>query len=389
MLRSGYQRLVACAAVASIIALHNIALGRDLTAGTPGIVSLGTDPSQWEGVKQGDGEMVINSACASLKPGSDNGDWSTFYALQFDVRALDGRPTTLRISVGKDPKEALTAVASIRGDGWQTVTLPWNAFTQPVQWYARLHEVSEIQIAAGDGAASQPASAGIALRDVRLVHAQSTWLTTPVKGKSVPAGKSAQYAVRVTNCKSSPQSVNLAFEKSVCAAMIIALRDLPVKYDNVKQPPAAGRDYGGGPVKIAGQPYNDAIPGEPKDRNHDAVVTIDLTDVGAARLRGVVGGDFPVGDESQRHKIAAQRVVGTEARFLTVLEPFESNAVVVHAVAESENRVRVELSDGRVQTIDLAGLDSPDGKARVKISESNKAGKLLRGESTEAGDEKH
>ena len=57
--------------------------------------------------------------------------------------------------------------------------------------------------------------------------------------------------------------------------------------------------------------------------------------------------------------------------------------MVARAVAESESRIRVELVDGRVQLVELTGLQSADGKTTVKLTEVDAKGAPLRSESTE------
>ena len=102
------------------------------------------------------------------------------------------------------------------------------------------------------------------------------------------------------------------------------------------------------------------------------------------RFKATLGGDYPFGPETQRRKIFAVRSQGTEARFLTVLEPYEDTPVVKSAEALSADKLRVELTDGRIQEITLHNL-AGDGKTiSVDITES-KNGVVLRTETTPAG----
>jgi hypothetical protein len=161
----------------------------------------------------------------------------------------------------------------------------------------------------------------------------------------------------------------------------LPLLQLPITSDNTRQPEQPGKDYAGGPIKIAGVPYEQAIPAQPHNDKQPSVVSVDLTGVSATRFKCVLGGDFPIGDETQRRKTVAQRIVGREARFLTLIEPFETQRLVTRATAESADTLRVELADGRVQTIQIANLEGDGSDIRVTISESDHA-VITRSEST-------
>ncbi|HEX4124557.1 MAG TPA: hypothetical protein VHY37_07500, partial [Tepidisphaeraceae bacterium] len=90
---------------------------------------------------------------------------------------------------------------------------------------------------------------------------------------------------------------------------------------NADQPTAPGRDYYGGPITIAGRPGADALPTQPKDEKLPAVLHL-LVPAGAVRFQATLGADYPQGDESQRRTIFASRVQGTDAIFLTIMEPY-------------------------------------------------------------------
>jgi hypothetical protein len=110
---------------------------------------------------------------------------------------------------------------------------------------------------------------------------------------------------------------------------------------------------------------------------------LDLTGLHAVRFKAVIGSDYPLGNEAQRRKVYAVRAAqGTEARFLTVIEPFEDRPVVKSAMATSADSVRVELNDGRVQEITLKNFTG-SGKDIVADIVESKGGKVLRQESTQ------
>jgi hypothetical protein len=165
----------------------------------------------------------------------------------------------------------------------------------------------------------------------------------------------------------------------------IPLSQLPLKFENIVQPKTPGEDYFGGPIKIAGEKYSSATPAQPVANDTNGLVRVDLSGVDAVRFRAVLGSDYPPGPEGQRRKVFAVRApAGTEAQFLTVIEPYENQPMVKSAVATSADSLRVELADGRVQEIHLEHFTG-DGKHIVVQMTETKNGKVLRRESTLAG----
>jgi hypothetical protein len=161
----------------------------------------------------------------------------------------------------------------------------------------------------------------------------------------------------------------------------LSLSDLPVKSENVAQSIGRGLDYFGGPIKITGTEYKDGTPAEPKDAKQPGTVSVDLTSLNAVRFKAVIGSDYPPGPEAERRKIYAVKAKGTEARYLTVVEPYETKPVVKSAEALGADKLRVELTDGRVQEITLKNFDGPGTDIAIDLNET-KDGKLIRSEST-------
>jgi len=157
--------------------------------------------------------------------------------------------------------------------------------------------------------------------------------------------------------------------------------------ENVLPTAKTDRDYFGGPVKIVGQEFATSIPAQPKDQKAAAVVRLDLHGMNAVRFRATLGSDYPLGDEAQRRKTYAIReAAGANAvasRFLTVIEPYETAPVVKHAVALSADKLRVELTDGRVQEITLNHFEGDGRDLEVVLTETAE-GKVSRTESAAA-----
>ncbi|WP_324680690.1 NPCBM/NEW2 domain-containing protein [Hymenobacter sp. GOD-10R] len=153
------------------------------------------------------------------------------------------------------------------------------------------------------------------------------------------------------------------------------------KAQNVDVPVVANQDYYGGPIKVAGVRPTSALPTQPQDAKAPAIIRVPLAGQNAVRFKATLGGDFPFGDETPRRKVYASRSRGTEARFLTVLEPYENKAVVKCAEALSADKLRVTLTDGRAQEITIGNLAGDGQTVQVAITES-KNGRVLRSETT-------
>ena len=159
----------------------------------------------------------------------------------------------------------------------------------------------------------------------------------------------------------------------------IPLASLPMKATNIRPARSPGQDYFGGPVKIGGDRYTDGVAAEPKNAAEAGVIEVDLSGVNAARLKASVGGDYPLGDEAQRRKTFAVRQQGTEARFLTVIEPSEDQPMVDSVRADGPDKLVVDLKDGRQQELTIANLDGAGGGITLILRET-RDGKVLRTE---------
>ncbi len=158
----------------------------------------------------------------------------------------------------------------------------------------------------------------------------------------------------------------------------VELNELDLSYDQIRNDPASGVDYYGGPIKMAGLPIAHSVPANPVKEDVDGTVTVDLSGLNAVRFKAYVGGDFPLGDEAQRRKTLSFRTTGKQTQYLTVVEPFEAGNVVKRVTAQSATHLTVELKDGRTHEITFQGLDKGEGiTAAIK---EYKNGKLVREE---------
>lgn len=137
------------------------------------------------------------------------------------------------------------------------------------------------------------------------------------------------------------------------------LCELPYTARNVLPSAGIGRDYEGGRVLVMGRELPDALPASTIDHTAEGQLEFDLTGLDAVRLQLCIGADPYPGSEDQRRRFLAFRAsAAPAARFITVLEPYESRRMVQKVTAEGPDAVTVTLTDGRVQTITVQNMES-------------------------------
>lgn len=144
-----------------------------------------------------------------------------------------------------------------------------------------------------------------------------------------------------------------------------------------------GKDYAGGRVLVMGQEMPDAIPASTVDHNAEGTLSFDLTGLTAVSLALAVGADPYPGNEDQRRHFYAVRAPQKQnaARFVTVLEPYESHRMVQSVQCADADHVTVTLTDGRVQRLTLTGF-ADDIAAPVLTLSEEKDGCTLKSETT-------
>lgn len=163
---------------------------------------------------------------------------------------------------------------------------------------------------------------------------------------------------------------------------IVYLSDLPFRCCNTDEGFGIGKDYAGGPVKIGARRYDRAIPAQPLVPDEEGMIEVDLSGLEAVRFVAAIGGDYPLGDESQRRKLLSFRQKGKTARFISIMEAYETKAMIIKAEAAGADELTVELADGRKQKIWISGLNAEGGEIAVSLLEFNEGGELLREETT-------
>lgn len=160
----------------------------------------------------------------------------------------------------------------------------------------------------------------------------------------------------------------------------IYLSELPYTAENTDPGNGPGVDYFGGPVRMEMQQFNQAIPANPEDTEKEGLIRVNLSGLDAIRFKASIGGDYPLGDETDRRKLLSTRISAKEARFVTLIEPYEDHSMIRSAQAESADRLRVELTDGRVQVIIVEGAQAKDGKVSILLEEYDDNGRMIRKE---------
>lgn len=213
-----------------------------------------------------------------------------------------------------------------------------------------------------------------------LAEGQSGMWILGAVNLNVPVAGAKKLTVKISTSGGDKKTLFLANARLVSAAG----KETPVAAsgtENIAFPVRPGRGYYGDPITIAGEPYTVAIPAQPKDPKEPGLIRISLAGKNAVWFKATLGGNYPFGQESQHRRVYAIRSRGTEAHFLTVIEPYDHKPMVKSAVALTPDKLRVELADGRTQEIAIHNFEGAGTNIWVNITE-RKDGKLLRTETT-------
>ncbi len=145
----------------------------------------------------------------------------------------------------------------------------------------------------------------------------------------------------------------------------VFLAELDMEYINIDTGNGVGIDYAKGPVKIQGELFEKAIPTEPQDNTKEGIIRVDLSKVDAKYFSGCIGSDYPVGDETERRRTVALRTTGTQAQFITVLEPVENTHLIKKVEALDSSHLMVYLEDKKVEII-VTGMESKMPTVQIK-----------------------
>ena len=140
-----------------------------------------------------------------------------------------------------------------------------------------------------------------------------------------------------------------------------------VTMENVDSGCGIGRDYKDGRVTIVGAEYPYAIPASTVDHDREGTITLNLAGIDVVRVHACVGVDAFPGSEDQYRRTYAVRTRGQNARFVTVIEPYETENQVLQVAASSADSVTITLRNGIKQTVTVSNMD--DGTPEVTLTE--------------------
>ena len=165
-------------------------------------------------------------------------------------------------------------------------------------------------------------------------------------------------------------SVRLEKADGACIELGKLMRENPgiVVQENIDPGCGVGRDYKGGRVTIVGTEYPFAIPASTVDHDQEGCIRLSLEGLDAVRVQACVGVDAFPGSEDQYRRTYAVRTRGTNARFVTVIEPYETDNQVMQVSAESPDCVTITLRDGTKQTVAVKHMD--DSTPEVTLTEA-------------------
>jgi hypothetical protein len=209
----------------------------------------------------------------------------------------------------------------------------------------------------------------VAVDDKQLAHGETGTWVLGAADVDVPVTGGRQMSLTVSAAGGRRKALFWVNPRFLSADGKELAAPSPADLTNVEQPPTAGQDYYGQPVRVAGVVPTVAWPTQPADGSSPAVVRLAVP-AGAASFRATIGGANSSPDPQQPRRVFASRVRGTEASFLTVLEPYEKTPMVKSATATGPDTVRVELADGRVQVVHVQHLDGRPDEIGVTIHET-------------------
>jgi hypothetical protein len=156
------------------------------------------------------------------------------------------------------------------------------------------------------------------------------------------------------------------------------LADLELQTEHIDDGITIGRDAYGGPIQIVGHRFEKGIMADPEGEE-TGILTVDLGALDAVRFQATLGVDFPTGDERETRRTLLVRTRGKGARYLTLIEPYKDASLIQDAVALGPDGCRVELVDGRVQTIDIENMEG-DGHDLVITMRETRGDEVIREE---------
>lgn len=153
------------------------------------------------------------------------------------------------------------------------------------------------------------------------------------------------------NSVTTPQAIFLGyaeFEKK--DGTIVRLDKMKYETTNLDNGYGIGRDYQNGRVLIEGEEYPYAIPCTPVDHKEESEIVVSLEEE-FLWFRFCIGVDAFPGDERNDRITYSIRTSGKAGRYITVVEPYETERVIERVEGMGENEVRIYRKDGKVEGV--------------------------------------
>lgn len=153
------------------------------------------------------------------------------------------------------------------------------------------------------------------------------------------------------NLVTTPQAIFLGyaeFEKK--DGTIVRLDKMKYQSKNLDNGYGIGRDYQNGRVLIEGEEYPYAIPCAPLDHAEESEIVVSLEEE-FLWFRFCIGVDAFSGDERNDRITYSIRTSGKTGRYITVMEPYETEHVIERVEGVGENEVRIYRKDGKVEGV--------------------------------------
>lgn len=153
------------------------------------------------------------------------------------------------------------------------------------------------------------------------------------------------------NLVTTPQAIFLGyaeFEKK--DGTIVRLDKMKYQSKNLDNGYGIGRDYQNGRVLIEGEEYLYAIPCAPLDHAEESEIVVSLEEE-FLWFRFCIGVDAFPGDERNDRITYSIRTSGKTGRYITVMEPYETEHVIERVEGVGENEVRIYRKDGKVEGV--------------------------------------
>lgn len=167
----------------------------------------------------------------------DAADWYGYAGISFEILLNEPTTSDVVVTFKADPVDhmelnpASTAKALVSGEGWQTVYLSWDLFELNIgQQGNALQGVKELEITV-DSAENKK----LKIRNVQITKGEKLALQSTIQGRSLKAGDTVEYELKVGNTTDQMQGVQLLVEKLGWESMLVSMEPSSLKLAPAKR----------------------------------------------------------------------------------------------------------------------------------------------------------